>query len=95
MGRAEPRAAGLRGASVAVLVVAVAWAWEDRFSRVGVEQQGLVVGMVEIEQSQDAARDRVERLVADPAKTPVVLDETQDGGLVGQGVIHVVAFAER
>src|SRR5258708_13756544 len=41
-----------------------------------------------------ATRQRVKRLVADASKVPVILDEAQDGTLVGNRVIHEVLFGE-
>jgi hypothetical protein len=44
----------------AAIAALAAVAWEERFSRVRVEQQGPVAVMVEIEQSEDASGLRVE-----------------------------------
>src|SRR5215475_5365982 len=54
------------------------------------------VSLGEVEHVVDGIGDGVERALADPlAVEPVVFDEAQDGGLVGQGMIHVVVFCPR
>src|SRR5215472_4652022 len=47
------------------------------------------------EHTVEAARQRIERLVADPPKIPVVLDEPENRGLICDRVIDEVVLGER
>src|SRR5262245_47729994 len=76
--RSRPRAVRLRSAVRAL----------ERLSRHRVQEQLRVVAalIVEVEQAVEGARDGVER-AGDPRQVPVVLDELQDGALVGELVV--------
>src|SRR5580658_6304573 len=53
------------------------------------QPRGLVAA-VEVEQAVERAGFYVAGVVADPAEVPIVLDEAEDGGLVGRAVINVI-----
>src|SRR5262249_38413399 len=55
----------------------------------------LAAGWIEIEQVRQRGIARVERLIADLAQAPVVLNEPQDRSLAGGGVVHEVATCKR
>ena len=44
----------------------------------------------EVEHRTNITRELVKGEVADPAGGPVVLNESDDGGLIGDAVIHIV-----
>ena len=50
------------------------------------------VVVVEVEHAIESAGSYIAGVVADAAEVPVVLDEAQDGGLVGGAVINVILF---
>jgi hypothetical protein len=53
------------------------------------------LAIVKIEHAQNRAGERVERLIPDPSKFSIALDEAQDGTCIVEVVIHVVALGER
>ena len=60
-----------------------------------VQDQGGVVAPAEVEQAGQWSGEDVEGAVPDAPELPVVLDEPDDGGLVGPGVVDVVHPAPR
>ena len=59
------------------------------------EQAVTVAGVTEVEHVVQATSQGVEGLIADTTQLPVVLDEAQDGGLVGDRMIDEVLFSVR
>jgi hypothetical protein len=49
---------------------------------------------VEVEHAVQSAGNRIRGTIADPAQTPVVLDEAKDGRLVGHAMIHIILPCE-
>src|SRR5262249_15131326 len=79
-------------ASVSVFVLGY---WPDNFARAWIEDQADVPPLAEVKHARERAGNRVERMVAHTAETPVVLDEAQDGGLIGQRVVDEVPLRVR
>src|SRR5215470_6736571 len=86
--------------AIVVMIVVVAMAVEDDRTGRRIEDQLAIVvvdAAVEVEHVLDRSRDGVERAARldTLAVEPVVLDELEDGGLVGQRVVDMVALGER
>jgi hypothetical protein len=54
------------------------------------EDQRVSMGVLEVEHAVDRTGDAVQRSAADARQRPVVLDETEDRGLVGEAVVDEV-----
>src|SRR5260370_32404233 len=77
------------------------WIRERNFESIGladcaclwVQNQSLTFRpAIEIEQTVQGAGDGVRGTIADAPQAPVVLDEAKDRGLVGHGVVHIIAL---
>src|SRR5262249_31497699 len=55
----------------------------------------IVAVIVEVEHVVDRSSLRVVGVAADTAEVPVVFDKTKNGGLIRDGVIHIVVARER
>src|SRR5262249_12053906 len=66
----------------------------DHLTRQGIEEQASRAVSLEVEHVEQAPGLLVERLAAEPAEVPVVLDEPQDRSLVGERTVHEVRLRE-
>src|SRR5437763_12372763 len=67
----------------------------DGLPGAGIEEERRICWRVKREGIDEAAGHAVEGPAADPTEMPVVLDETDDRGLVGELVVDVVGLSER